>query len=489
MFFLDLAPFRFRCFLRREQCPLFLRQCFQLSVQCGQLLPIVRQSFFSCGNLLFLTFLTFLRSRQIVFQDAQFRASARKLALLFRKLGRNRFRRLPTLFQLLGNPVHILLRLAGFFLRALLIRKDLLFRIAEFRQRLVRVFDVLRQFFPLFLQSPLGLVAVLATFLQHLDFRVLLIDLLLLGAALLEFLPPRLFQLDYLCRQRFLFGFQRHDFRFRRRFLLTARLKALGNLLFLRPQLRLRTVKLCNLAAPELTVPKIELLRFFRRLRQRAKLLRKSLLDVPQPDEILFRLFQLLHGRNLAIAEFRNTRRLLEEKTPLLGAAVQHRVHLVLADDAESVAAKSRIRQCLVNILQMAFCVVQQKFAVAGTENPPRNHDFVKIAGQIPLVQKRQRDLCGAQRAALRAACENDVLGLRPAQVPHIPLAQHPTDRVRDIALAAAVRPDNSRHAVIKLNLDFIRKGFEAMRFQSLQLQNFHQPVQYIFIQYYIIVQ
>ena len=80
-----------------------------------------------------------------------------------------------------------------------------------------------------------------------------------------------------------------------------------------------------------------------------------------------------------------------------------------------------------------------------------------------------QPDLGGRRRLARVAAAENQVLHAVAAQAAGALLAEHPRQRVDDVALAAAVRADNRRHALLEGQLRAVGKALETRDFETLE--------------------
>ena len=60
----------------------------------------------------------------------------------------------------------------------------------------------------------------------------------------------------------------------------------------------------------------------------------------------------------------------------------------------------------------------------------------------------------------------------------HALLAQNPGDRVSDVALATAVRPDNSSYSITSEDeVSVVRKGLEARYFEALKLEHRHPSI------------
>ena len=83
--------------------------------------------------------------------------------------------------------------------------------------------------------------------------------------------------------------------------------------------------------------------------------------------------------------------------------------------------------------------------AGAVAEHPPGDRDLGVVDRQrVVGVVDRQGDLGPAQRGPAGGAGEDDVFHLAAAQRLGALLAEHPGDRVDDVALARAVRPDDA---------------------------------------------
>src|SRR5262245_1273171 len=84
-----------------------------------------------------------------------------------------------------------------------------------------------------------------------------------------------------------------------------------------------------------------------------------------------------------------------------------------------------------------------------------------------------QHDFSHAARRAIARALEDHILHLAAAQVLHALFAQNPGDRIRDIALSAAVRPDNAGYAITsEAKVSMVREGLESRDFEALKLEH-----------------
>jgi hypothetical protein len=80
-------------------------------------------------------------------------------------------------------------------------------------------------------------------------------------------------------------------------------------------------------------------------------------------------------------------------------------------------------------------------------------------------VGQNQGHLRRPQRFSTAASAEDDVGHLPASHALDALLSEHPLDSVNDIALAAAVRPDDTRHGRIKKKFRFIGEAFESVQY------------------------
>ena len=189
--------------------------------------------------------------------------------------------------------------------------------------------------------------------------------------------------------------------------------------------------------------------------------------DVRDPLHILLGVFQLLLRLGSAHAISHDARRLLQCGTAIRGLVGQDLVHLALGDDGIAITTDARVPEQLQNILQSAVLAVDGVLALPVPVDPAGDRHLVifQRQGSVGVVEG-QRHLRHAQGAALLGAVEDHVLHLGAAQRPGALLAQDPAHRVGDVALSAAVGPDDGCDARSELKFRFFRKGFESLHFQ-----------------------
>ena len=135
---------------------------------------------------------------------------------------------------------------------------------------------------------------------------------------------------------------------------------------------------------------------------------------------------------------------LLNEGTALLGAALQNRIELALADDGMRILAQSRIVQDVLDVHQAARARVDEVLAFARAVHTAGDGDLVKVDGQHMIrVVEHQRDLGHTHRLARRRARENNVFHGLAAQLLGALLTQDPQNRVGDVRFSRAVGTDD----------------------------------------------
>jgi hypothetical protein len=163
--------------------------------------------------------------------------------------------------------------------------------------------------------------------------------------------------------------------------------------------------------------------------------------------------------------------RFLKHRAAFLRLRRQDLIDLSLRHDRIRRAADAGVHQHVVDVLEPAQRAVDPVLGTTVPEHPAGDRNLVVIHLQRLLaVRHRQRDLRHAQRLAFLGAVENDVRHLAAPQCLRRGLAEHPADRIHDVGLAAAVRPDDARHALCKLEYGLVRKGLEAVDFNGLQI-------------------
>ena len=193
--------------------------------------------------------------------------------------------------------------------------------------------------------------------------------------------------------------------------------------------------------------------------------------EVLQPREVGLHRVELAQRLLLALAVLQDARGLLDEPPPVLRARLQHRVELALADDDVQLAADAAVAQQLLHVDEPAAAAVDRVLRRAIAEHQPGDADLGVVDRQHAVgVVDRERHLGPAERRARGRPGEDDVLHLAAAQRLGPLLAEHPRDRVDDVALARPVRPDDARDPRLEAQGRRRREGLEALEREALEV-------------------
>ena len=219
-----------------------------------------------------------------------------------------------------------------------------------------------------------------------------------------------------------------------------------------------------------------ELLRALRRRRlerQRPEALAHLVLDVPRALDLRRHARELQLGAVPAAFELAEPCRLLDERSAVLGPRGEDRVDLPLAHDRVHRAAEADVRQELDEVGAANRSAVDEVLTLAPTHEPPHDRDLgvVELAPEAAvLVVEDELDLTVLGGLAGGGAAEEHVVRLLGAHLRRCQRARRPDDRVRDVRLAGAVRPDHDGHPGLELHLDRVRERLEAAQLDGAQV-------------------
>ena len=203
---------------------------------------------------------------------------------------------------------------------------------------------------------------------------------------------------------------------------------------------------------------------------ERAQLAAHLAEQVAEAGEVALGGGQAALGLLLALAELQDAGGLLDDEAPVLGAGVEHRVDLALADDHVLLAADARVGEQLLHVEQAARHAVDRVLAVARAEQRAGDRDLGEVDGQQPgRVVDGERHLGPAERRALGGAGEDDVVHLLRAHRRGRLGAEHPADRVDDVGLAAAVGPHHHGDPGFEVEGGGVGEGLEALQREGLE--------------------
>ena len=206
-----------------------------------------------------------------------------------------------------------------------------------------------------------------------------------------------------------------------------------------------------------------KLLQRFGLLLQGFQLLFKNAGQVADAFQIAFRFGNFSQAFGFSALKAADAGHFFKDDSPFFGLTVQDAVDTVLADDGHRILTDTGVGQEVMDILQAARPAVDIVFAVAGAEQAPGDDDFRKfrVQGMVAVIKIERYFGRPLRPAGLRTG-KDDIFSTLAPQLADILFPHDPADGVGNVALAAAVRPDDGRHALIKVQSCLIGKGFEA---------------------------
>ena len=174
--------------------------------------------------------------------------------------------------------------------------------------------------------------------------------------------------------------------------------------------------------------------------------------------------FELQLRAVAAALELAEPGRLLDQLAPLLRLRGEHGLDLALADDRVHRAAEPDVGEQLDEVGAAHLRLVDEVLALAAAVQPAGDRDLgeLELAEAAALVVEDELDLAALGGRPALGAVEEDVVGLLGAQLGRRQRAGRPDDRVGDVRLAGAVRPDDDGDAGLELQLERVRKRLEA---------------------------
>ena len=193
--------------------------------------------------------------------------------------------------------------------------------------------------------------------------------------------------------------------------------------------------------------------------------------DVIDTQQVLMLIFELLQSDPLALLEFHDSGRLVEQFPPLFGFGGKDAVDLALPDNRIPLLPDARIIEDLIDVTEAHRCFVDQVFALAGPVEPTCHGHFLVVHVQhlVGIVECNRH---GSKTLGLPqlGTGKNDVLHVAAPQLFGALFAQNPADRVRNIGFAAPVRTYYSGNTLLEGKCQFIGEGLEALHLYGFQI-------------------
>ena len=201
--------------------------------------------------------------------------------------------------------------------------------------------------------------------------------------------------------------------------------------------------------------------------------------DVVDARQILLGAFQLGFGQALAGLELGDAGGLFDDRAAVLRLGAENLADAALLDDGVAFRPEAGAHEEVLDIAQAGGAAVDQVFAFARAVQAAGDGDFrvlrrMSVFHGLQLVRgvlvvdvgvhQRHGDVGHAERLAVARAGENHVFHAGAAQALGGLLAQHPTDGIADVGLAAAVGPDDGGDPFpVEAQFGAIAKGLESL--------------------------
>ena len=162
----------------------------------------------------------------------------------------------------------------------------------------------------------------------------------------------------------------------------------------------------------------------------------------------------------------------LDELAPLLGLAAEDLLDTALADDRAHVAAEADVGEELDEIRAAHGRAVDEVLALTAAVQAAQERDLRerKLGERAVLVVEEELDLAEIGGWPVLAAREQHVVRLLGPELARSEAPGGPEQRVGDVRLAGAVRPDHDGDSRLEPHLDGIRERLEAAQLDRSQV-------------------
>ena len=197
---------------------------------------------------------------------------------------------------------------------------------------------------------------------------------------------------------------------------------------------------------------------------QRRKLSLQLRNDIFHTEQVLLFFFQFICCFYFTGLILDNPCGFLENPSALIPFGIENLINSTLPNNGIAFSADTCIHKQFLNIFQAAGSAVNAVFTFTGTKYPTSYLYFRKLHRHTPILIVNDN---GHFRKPLGFSAfgtgKNNVLHFIPTEAFCTLFSKHPTNSVRNIALAAAVRAYHCRNARIKFQFDFFRERFKTL--------------------------
>ena len=161
----------------------------------------------------------------------------------------------------------------------------------------------------------------------------------------------------------------------------------------------------------------------------------------------------------------------LDQRAALFGPRGEDLLDAALPDDRARVGAEAEVGEQLDEVEPPHRGAVHQVLTLAAAVQPPHDRELREVERPLGvLVVEHQLDLARGSGRPGSGAAEQHVVGLLGAQLARREAARGPDDRVSEVRLAGAVRPDHDRDPRLEPKLDRLRERLEATQAKRAQV-------------------
>ena len=200
--------------------------------------------------------------------------------------------------------------------------------------------------------------------------------------------------------------------------------------------------------------------------------------DVGQSEQVLPRLLHLALGLLAALLVLGDPRGLLDEEAAILGPGAHDLPDPALLDDGVGLGSDASAEEQIGHVSQAHGRPVDEVLAGAVAKQAPGDGDLrvLCVLGRqvrgFDAVRVVEGDghLGEAGRPTRIGAVEDHILHRLAAELARALLPHAPADRVHDVGLAAAVRPDDADDVVVEMHHGLLDEGLEPADLELLDV-------------------